>query len=52
MRIICGFVPLKIKEGRSEERERRERKQEGVRLGSVWTDMARIYSPGEWGVSG
>lgn len=46
MRIICGFVPSKIKERRSEERERRERKQEGVRLGSMWADVARIYSQG------
>lgn len=47
MRIICVFVPLKIQEGRSEEREREERKQENVKLGSMWTDVVRIYYLGE-----
>lgn len=45
------FAPLRIREERSEERERGERKQEGVRLRSMWTDMVRIYSPGEWRTS-
>lgn len=43
-----GFAHLRAREGRLEERDTGERRQEGVNLGTTWMDLVRIYSLGVW----
>ena len=43
-----GFAHLRAREGRLEERDTGERRQEGLNLGTTWMDLVRIYSLGVW----